>query len=210
MIYVYYSYNEIQLSKEDFSNLLKGVPAGFIDKILRFRRWQDRQASLMGKLLLRKALLDHFGSDLLLGEMKLDNYQRPFIPFEGDFNISHTAGMVVCAFSLYDRIGIDVEKHKQVEIHEFRSVFTDEEWEILLKEENPQQMFFTLWTKKEAIMKADGRGFYLNPASFRGIGDQISVDGTLWEMAKLDLDDKFTAHLAAPQVQKTQLVQQIF
>lgn len=85
------------------------------------------------------------------------------------FNISHTDGLVVCAFS-DEPVGIDVET-----IHEFkdslpRRVLTEKEQEILFQYkdhvEKYREQFFRFWTLKESYLKWDGSGFYKEPQTF--------------------------------------------
>ena len=52
--------------------------------------WEDRHASLYGKLLLKKGLQD-LGQDSSLTNLKFTEYNRPYLEGKLDFNISSSS-----------------------------------------------------------------------------------------------------------------------
>jgi 4'-phosphopantetheinyl transferase len=79
------------------------------------------------------------------------------------FNIAHTEGVVVAAFSRTDPVGIDVEAQGRDADMEglVQRVFTASErrrWRKLSPGRRPE-FFFQIWTCKEAFLKATGHGF---------------------------------------------------
>ena len=78
------------------------------------------------------------------------------------FNLSHSAGMVVCAVAAEGYIGVDVEslQRKTTGIELARRFFSDAEVSSL--EACPPEMlhekFLQIWTLKEAFIKAIGHG----------------------------------------------------
>jgi 4'-phosphopantetheinyl transferase len=81
------------------------------------------------------------------------------------FSLSHTDGLVACAVSFCERIGIDVEATDRPASHLAiaRAFFSSAESDYLLSLPRAQQTdrFFDLWTLKEAYTKARGMGFHL-------------------------------------------------
>lgn len=78
------------------------------------------------------------------------------------FNLSHTRGLVACIITLDYACGIDVECMRPMkDLHGIAGmVFTDAE-QAYLQARDPadlQHSFFTLWTLKEALIKATGQG----------------------------------------------------
>ncbi len=79
-----------------------------------------------------------------------------------EFNISHSGGIVLLAFSRLHRLGIDVEQVRKdfdsLEIAE--SYFSQSERAVLrsLPADMRQESFFRCWTRKEAFIKALGEG----------------------------------------------------
>lgn len=80
------------------------------------------------------------------------------------FNISHTDGMSLCAFSKSD-IGIDVEKPREYRVQIERRVLCVDELEKLDKSQNKNADFFRLWTAKEAYSKFTGQGISIGFSS---------------------------------------------
>src|SRR5271156_5670620 len=99
-----------------------------------------------------------------------DRYGRPFIAHPQDagplhFSLSHTDGLVACAVSPCEAVGIDVEatdrRTSPLDIAE--AFFSPEELADLLALSRPQrkERFFDYWTLKEAYTKARGMGLHL-------------------------------------------------
>jgi 4'-phosphopantetheinyl transferase len=75
--------------------------------ILKYRRWQDAQLSLLGKVLLQHGLSTYY--DIFETEIRLSSNHKPYLKDDPvHFNISHSKEMVVCAIGEFP-IGIDVE-----------------------------------------------------------------------------------------------------
>ncbi|MBH8605662.1 4'-phosphopantetheinyl transferase superfamily protein [Thermoactinomyces sp. CICC 10522] len=86
-----------------------------------------------------------------------------------NFNLSHSKKLIVCAISQKWRVGIDVEQTKKNCLEVMPLVFTEDEIRYVkyFKEVEDQfHAFFWIWTRKEALMKAEGKGFFMHPLSF--------------------------------------------
>jgi 4'-phosphopantetheinyl transferase len=83
------------------------------------------------------------------------------------FNMSHSADTGVFAVSNHGHVGIDVELFdRKVEIDDLsRHYYTPAEQQVLslLTDAERREMFFWLWTAKEARMKVTGEGLALDP-----------------------------------------------
>lgn len=85
------------------------------------------------------------------------------------FNLTHTDRLIACVISPCDGAGIDVERTTRAPLEVMSSVFVPEEiaWvEGQATEQAKREAFFLLWTRKEAVMKAEGMGFSLSPLTF--------------------------------------------
>src|ERR1044072_4992363 len=134
------------------------MPEPLQEKNLKYLRWQDRHAHLFGKMLLGEAL-QKFGLDsTCLHTLQYNEYDRPYIPGDIDFNISHAGEYVLCAIGRNVRLGIDIEKIHAVDFSDFENVMTDEQWKIIKNNDNPLKTFFSYWAIKESVIKADSRG----------------------------------------------------
>lgn len=78
------------------------------------------------------------------------------------FNSSHTKSQLVVSVALDSEIGVDIEFHNSRTDWKgiSQSYFTAQEnaWLIGLPEKQGFRSFYDIWTMKEAVMKADGRG----------------------------------------------------
>ena len=86
------------------------------------------------------------------------------------FNVSHSIDHGLLAFARHGRIGVDIENpSRRPNIDEILySVFSSKE-QVLLKHtpaRNKRQLFFRLWTFKEALIKATGEGFRRDTTAF--------------------------------------------
>jgi 4'-phosphopantetheinyl transferase len=88
---------------------------------------------------------------------------KPVLPptFGVEFNVSHSDGFAVFAISR-SRVGVDVERDRTMpQAHDLvERFFSRDERDRLLKLHEPElsAAFFRCWTRKEAILKAVGRG----------------------------------------------------
>lgn len=86
--------------------------------------------------------------------------QRPDAPLE--FNLSHSAGMALYAFTLHAQTGVDIEFHR--DLQDLRqlaaTVFSASELAALdaLPPTLQKVGFYAAWTRKEAFIKAIGEG----------------------------------------------------
>jgi 4'-phosphopantetheinyl transferase len=157
----------------------------------RFRRRVDRDRFAASHAALRLILARHLhGSPASLVFREGEN-GRPLLAGESlDFNLSHSGDLALIAVSTVP-IGVDVEQIK--EMTDFlaiaRRYFAAAELEFLRKTppEELLKTFYAIWTRKEAFVKATGRGlnFPLNdfavvaPDSMAGwtIADLMPAEG---------------------------------
>jgi 4'-phosphopantetheinyl transferase len=175
------------------------MPPGIRSSILRYKRWQDRQATLFGKLLLLRALRATFH------EIGMQKFQllaatrdgKPFIPGGPEFNISHSEDMVVLAVTKGGAVGIDIEKIRTVKIDDF-SRYVPEVANLYEKYDADQvnSLFFDCWTQKEAVLKGYGKGL-LAPLEQVVIkqGTALFYE-TTWFTKKLRIDEGYCCHVA--------------
>jgi 4'-phosphopantetheinyl transferase len=113
-----------------------------------------------------------------------------------DFNLSHAAGLALVALVRGRPVGVDVEAHRPLGdlLAMARTVMTGAELAAFqaLPEEARAPAFFTLWTRKEAYMKATGAGFTLPPQSFAVQG----LAGAGWTLRDLPVEGGFAACVA--------------
>lgn len=123
------------------------------------------------------------------------------------FNLSHTRGLVACVVTLEVAAGVDVERPARRlsdPLALARHGFAPAEREALrrLSGRARRELFFDLWTLKEAYVKARGAGFLALPA--RGVAYRVDRDGLIRLALAPELEDRaeaWQAVLMAPTVE---------
>jgi 4'-phosphopantetheinyl transferase len=128
------------------------------------------------------------------------------------FNMAHSGGLAVCAFSHGFEIGVDIEELH--DIHDFEQIaeryFCREEASQLLSVDGKKQRkeaFFRCWTRKESYLKAIGDGLSVpldrfqvtllsgSPVRFIHIGNQTSA-ASQWTLQHLEPAPGYVGALA--------------
>jgi len=120
--------------------------------------------SIYAELLLKYGLSNYFGINGNLSFSKYDG-GKPFLSdFPSiDFNISHTSGMVMCAITDNGKVGVDVDHIRKVHKDVSKKVYNSAEILYVNEiEEQCENRFFEIWTKKEAYTKYSGTGLRNN------------------------------------------------
>jgi 4'-phosphopantetheinyl transferase len=78
------------------------------------------------------------------------------------FSLSHSADLALVALSARDELGVDVEMSRDTDIDDIARTFLTRDERALLEQQSDElarrDMFFRIWTRREARAKADGRG----------------------------------------------------
>lgn len=185
-----------KLTPSAWERWLAVPPPSLRQSILRYRRWQDQQLHLSGKLLLLEGAVRKRYSDVF-ESLQTDIHDRPFCDAPIDFNISHSGNLAVCAVGpVTVRLGIDVEKVDAIDLAPFGSYMTAGEWRRIESAGDRHRAFFTYWTIKESVMKADGRGMDI-PLENIDVNDGFALlDGRRWRLHEIALDPDYVCHLA--------------
>ncbi|WPY01912.1 Phosphopantetheinyl transferase N-terminal domain protein (plasmid) [Candidatus Trichorickettsia mobilis] len=98
-------------------------------------------------------------------EFTYNEYGKPFLKNNShniQFNMSHSHGVIAYIITLNYQVGIDIELHDDsLNIQELIDlIFTQAEYKFFttLKDKEKLKFFYNLWTKKESLIKANGRG----------------------------------------------------
>jgi 4'-phosphopantetheinyl transferase len=196
MIQIYYSFLNKSLHHKLLEKYLKKNSLEYQNRVLSFLRWEDTQLSLLGRILLMQGMHD-LGKEFDSSKLQHNKYNKPFfLDSEVKFNISHSGQMVVCAISEEFELGIDVELIKDINIDNFKNHMTGYEWENIKREEDKLTAFYDYWTKKEAVVKASGRGLSIPLKSFNVVDNEVTIDNSGFVVKELDLHQDYTCNLA--------------
>ena len=194
MIKVYY--HSGALTESQFRHHLHSLPLSIQQRITSFKKRQHAERSLMGKVLLQKALSDQ-GRSTDLGAMRYTDSGRPSFDSTTDFSISHSGDYTVCAYSTSGRIGIDIEKMRTIPIKELEDYFSSSDWQQILQSNDSEKEIIFMWTRKEALMKAVGAGISSTLDLPEVASNQIDWKNSQWFFHTLRLDELYLCHLCS-------------
>ena len=180
----------------------------------RYRFPADRQRCIVGRAALRVMAGSTVGVSPRNVRLETGASGRPELAgdaFTGHgVNVSHSGDWVLCASGPSHSLGVDVEQRRaDIDVMELAaSVFSPWERETLatFAPKTQQHLFFDIWSRKEAVIKADGRGVAFgldrfdvefrphHAAHVRRIDDRTDLPH--WHLFSLDLDGEHAAALA--------------
>ena len=194
---ILYTENNESLPPRQFHSYLQQLPLAHQQQVILYKYQEHAQSCLFGKLLLRRALDAMDLSNLALDQIKYSAYNRPYFDRESlDFNISHSGKFIICAASKLGRLGIDIELMKPIAFEEFVSHFSKAEMSQMLDGANGLQVFYSLWTKKEALIKANGKGLSIPLSEVNIENNMAEVEGESWFLHEVKIHPEYSCHLA--------------
>lgn len=204
LVHIFYIHQPQKLKEEVFQQLLRQLPPGFQETILSYKHRESAQASLLGRILLQYGL-NQLELGVTLDAVQFTSKERPFLNEKIDFNISHSGEYVIVAIAENLRVGIDVEKHRILDVALFHRYFDVDEWSFMESAADPVQTFFDLWAIKESAIKCDGRGVevlsdthvQLNKQEHPAITMQVKCAGYLFPYRKILLDEKYSCSICS-------------
>ena len=136
-------------------------------KAARFRNEQARRQFILGRGLLRKflaAFLDEHPSEIsfVYGEHGKPLLFHPIRSSAMRFNVSHAAEVVLLGFACNREIGVDVEQVRPIpeaDVIAERFFSREEVMQLHNAGTGQRDLFFKIWTRKEALLKCNGAGF---------------------------------------------------
>ncbi|MDW9381240.1 4'-phosphopantetheinyl transferase family protein [Chryseobacterium sp. JV558] len=188
------------ISEERHQSLLDRYLPVFSDdnkrNILKYRRWQDAQLSLLGKVLLQYGLRTYY--NIPEAETGVLPNKKPYLKDQNiHFNISHSKDLVACAIAEYP-LGIDVEYNDpKVTYLDFTFQMTSNEVQEIQDAEDKMKGFFTYWTRKEAVIKAHGAGMMLPLESFEVINDECTIEDEKFFIKEIFIHEDYHSYVAS-------------
>ena len=177
--------------------------------IQRLLHLQNRVTSLAGLRLLRLCAQDEG-----IGNFKLSDVQYPDTgkPFWGnnnnyfDFNISHSGNLIVIATSGTLKVGVDVEQIRPLKRLSFKRIMSAEE---LAEIQQTPVLFFDLWSKKEAVVKAADTVGLARMGDVKLKQNMAVLDEDQWFLKSINLDNQYAINIATSKVIDDLIVKQI-
>ncbi len=175
----------------------------------RFRFERDRNLFLLGRALLRHCLGAMTGMAAGEIEFEYNAFGKPALAGAPGvwFNLSHSEGALAIALSRSGRVGVDLERATpgRAALDAAPMCFTSGEMQALKARPiaRRHELFFRLWTLKEAYLKARGEGLSVALQSFEFAVDRDDIrlcaaagDDARWQFDQAAVFDDYLWALA--------------
>jgi len=170
---------------EDF--YLSKLPLFLQTKINKINHTQTKKTAILSKIALQTILNNN------LEDLKYTEFSRPYLKNQPDFNLSHSENYLVCAITKYGKIGIDIEELKEINFQNLSKRFFNSNEQQFIKN---KKEFFDIWTRKEAVLKAQGCGLRIELKQLDTTRNPIKLNQNYWLYA-IDLPfENSICHLA--------------
>lgn len=198
------------------------------EQAIQFKFEILQQRYIVSHGILRELLSRYTDADPDRIEYRYGEQEKPYLNEAAHasdvfFNMAHSGGYALFAFSHFPQTGVDIEKRREVVEYEklvtrYFSSREAAEFYSYPQHDRPRA-FFDGWSRKEAYIKAVGAGLSYPLDSFSvalsvGSEIEIQIEGTRenekggWVLRSLDLVDGYSAALAIQgDVEKLQIYQ---
>ena len=168
----------------------------------RFRFESDRNRFVTGRRSIRFLISKYLFVNPQDIDIVAEKGKKPFIGYPDTkirFNISHSGQWVIVALA-NEELGVDIEQVNPsfdysilLEEH-----FSDEERRLIISAEIPVAAFYFLWTRKEALVKAVGRGLQENLKAVSVLDQQgfVEIQKKKWKIKSFMLSRDYPVSFA--------------
>lgn len=208
IIYSIYLPNFINL-KDDLVQLLNYKE---LEKANRFHKDIDKNRFIIYRSILKFILAAYTKLDVKDIYFNYQSNKKPYLASHPwlCFNISHSEDFAVIAISI-NPVGIDIEYiSKDFDFSEMiQEVFNHPEILAISCALEQKNAFFNLWTRKEAFVKALGKGIDDDFKNIPCLDGQHTINSNLlnttknWKVLSFELTDKYCGAVAFEEVSKT-------
>lgn len=198
MIQIYWTKTAGIEGRLPLTDLIKELPADMQQRAFRYKIPEPAYQFAVGRNLIKLGL-EQLGMEDQFSKIKFSQNEKPFLN-DVNFNISHTEGLVVCAFSKEIEIGIDIEKIESKDLNNFDSFFTKNEWESINSSSDSLLSFYRLWVKKESAIKLLGMSLKdLNTIDTPLLSASLFFQGTKLFWEPLDFGKEYCCSICTEQ-----------
>jgi 4'-phosphopantetheinyl transferase len=180
------------------------------ERALRFHSPLHRQRFIAARSLLRSILSLYVNTPAHEIIFAHQEKKKPYLKSPAgtclQFNLAHSEQMAVYALTMKHAIGVDIEKIRQdYPDNVAERFFNPKEYDDLqqLSADKRPEHFYRVWARKEAIVKAIGKGLSMPLASFsvsiKDDFESVMIDNETWALLPLTLDPRFQAAAATNQ-----------
>ena len=142
-------------------SLIEYLNAEELQRSQKYHFEKDSNRFVICRVLLKFILARYTGLDISKVFIEKDENKKPYLSIDKscNFNVSHAEDFGIIAVS-NNAVGVDVEYlNKNFDYSDILShVFSSQEIETIINADNKDYTFYKFWTRKEAIVKATGKG----------------------------------------------------
>jgi len=175
-------------------------------RAMRLVRPSTSQQFIIARSMLRQILSFYVNKPANEIMFSYNEHNKPGISYPlhtpVQFNLSHSDDRLLIAVTNDVAIGVDIEKIKNTYNPAVAArFFSPQEQEALASSTEPTVLFYQIWSRKEALIKALGKGLFSPPANFSVPGEQqiITLENSDWSVLSLTIDQHYAAALASAQ-----------
>ena len=177
--------------------------------IQRLLHYRNRVTSLSGLRLLNLCAQDEEIRGFKLSDVENPETGKPFWKNDDvsfDFNITHSGNLILLVASTTLKVGVDVEEIRPLKRLSFKMVMSPDELAAIQQQPT---IFFDLWSKKEAVVKAADTPGISRMSDVILKQDQAVLDDELWWLKTIDLDKQYAINLATSAAVDELIVKQV-
>ena len=183
------------LNKDNVSRLNNSIPKDYQLNLQEAKK--TAQVSFFAKLMLNEILETEYELKDPLSTFNKDEYGKPSIQHKNlHFNISHSNDIIGIAISEVSNIGFDLQAHKSFNPKIIHRVFTEPEHQGHKEATDKSSFFFDTWSRKEASVKATGKGIKTGLSTFSVLQNVIELENQELHLENLKIIDGFSAAIA--------------
>lgn len=187
---ILYLHADMFAEQEIYERAMAMISADRKKKIEKLKAVQPARLSLGAGILLRLAM-ERCGCLEKIDAVSYGKYGKPFLRnINFYFSLTHSDEYAVCAYADFP-VGADLQKTKSKPPKHTKKIFSKEENAFFssLDEKQKAELFFQLWTRKESLLKWDGRGLHLPMSEISLISEKTFADSIFFEGKKLYFRD---------------------
>src|SRR3990167_385319 len=205
---------DLNISDEEEQQKLALLAPDECERAARFRFPNHRQRYIAARATLRQLLGMYLNCLPESLSFIYTEHQKPFLTSPDyqalQFNLAHSDAIAIYAFNLNHAIGIDIEKVQGTFNQSVAErYFSEKENQALNTLSNEEKLlgFYRIWSRKEAIVKAVGKGFSIPLASFSVSAtdelESITLENKNWSLLPLTLHPHYQSALACNRMIET-------
>lgn len=163
------------LPTESYGHLRELLSEEEVRRASAFRFECHRKQYIIARALLRRLLAGYLSVEPTVLQFQYTSTGKPYLSGPQlqsniQFNLAHSGAMILLAFALHRKIGVDIEEiRSDIEINDISQRFfspSERQWIASLPPARRSDAFFRCWTRKEAFLKGTGDGLSVGLDSF--------------------------------------------